>query len=67
MKAVPYAFLGIFTWDTVVGSLLLAPFALVGAWIGVKAHHLVPERAFFALTYVLLLVTGVRLIWVALV
>ena len=66
MKAVPYAFLGIFSWDTIMGSLFLAPFALVGAWIGVKAHHLVPERLFFGLTYVLLLVTGVRLIWVAL-
>ncbi len=65
MKAVPYAFLGIFSWETVTGSLLLAPFALLGAWIGVRAHHLVPERAFFALTYVLLILTGVRLIWVA--
>lgn len=65
MKAVPYAFLGIFSWDTIVGSLVLAPFALLGAWIGVKAHHLVPERLFFGLTYVLLIVTGVRLIWVA--
>ena len=66
MKVVPYAFIGIFSWDTIMGSLFLAPFALVGAWIGVKAHHLVPERLFFGLTYVLLLVTGVRLIWVAL-
>ncbi len=65
MKAVPYVFLGIFTWDTMLGSLMLAPFALLGAWIGVKAHHLVPERAFFALTYVLLVLTGIRLIWVA--
>ncbi|MEL6887770.1 MAG: sulfite exporter TauE/SafE family protein, partial [Pseudomonadota bacterium] len=41
----------------------LAPFALLGAWLGVKAHHMVPERAFFALTYVLLVVTGTKLIW----
>ena len=66
MKAVPYAFLGIFTWDTITASLLLAPFALLGAWIGVKAHWLVPERPFFALTYILLVATGIRLIWVAL-
>lgn len=45
---------------------MLAPFALIGAWIGVRAHRLVPERAFFALTYVLLVATGLRLIWVAL-
>ena len=65
MKFVPYFYLGIFSWDTFTGALLLAPFALLGAFIGVKAHHLVPERAFFALTYVLLVATGIRLIWVA--
>ena len=65
MKAVPYAFLGIFSWDSIMGSLALAPFALLGAWLGLKAHHIVPERAFFALTYVLLVLTGIRLIWMA--
>lgn len=62
-KFVPYAFLGMFTWQTGIANLVLAPFALLGAWLGVKAHRLVPERAFFALTYVLLSVTGVKLIW----
>ena len=66
MKFFPYFFLGIFSWDTFKGALLLAPFAIFGAWIGIKAHHLVPERAFFGLTYLLLLLTGIRLIWVAL-
>lgn len=63
MKAVPYAFLGIFTWDTLLGSILLAPFALLGAVIGVKAHYFIPERWFFGLTYVLLSCTGLRLTW----
>ncbi|MEL7091066.1 MAG: sulfite exporter TauE/SafE family protein [Pseudomonadota bacterium] len=62
-KFVPYSFLGMFTVQTTWANLALAPFALLGAWLGVKAHHLVPERAFFALTYVLLLVTGTKLIW----
>lgn len=66
MKAVPYAFLGIFSWETILGSLYLAPFALFGAWVGVRMHHVVPERLFFGLTYILLVLTGVRLIWVAL-
>ncbi|MEL6681491.1 MAG: sulfite exporter TauE/SafE family protein [Pseudomonadota bacterium] len=65
MKAVLYVFLGIFSWESVIGSLALAPFALFGAWLGLKAHHVVPERAFFALTYVLLVLTGLRLIWIA--
>ncbi|SMX31140.1 sulfite exporter TauE/SafE family protein [Actibacterium lipolyticum] len=66
MKFVPYAFLGIFTWETFVADLFLAPFALLGAWIGIKAHHMVPERVFFALTYIFLSITGAKLIWDAL-
>ena len=62
-KFVPYAFLGMFTVQTGMANLALAPFALFGAWFGVKAHHLVPERAFFLLTYVLLVLTGTKLIW----
>lgn len=66
MKFVPFLFLGIFTTDTFKANLMLAPFALLGSWIGVKAHHLVSERVFFGLTYVLLSVTGTKLIWDAL-
>ena len=66
-KAVPYAFLGIFTVDTLKADLMLAPFALLGTWLGVIAHRKLPERAFFAITYVLLTITGSKLIWDALV
>ncbi|UXX84648.1 sulfite exporter TauE/SafE family protein [Roseovarius pelagicus] len=66
-KAVPYGFLGIFTTQTLLIDIVLAPFALLGAWLGVIAHRAVPERAFFALTYVLLTATGAKLIWDALV
>lgn len=62
IKAFFYAFLGIFTLQTLLVDVALAPFALIGAWIGVKAHHLVPENVFFAITYVLLLLTGTKLI-----
>jgi len=62
-KFVPYAFLGMFTLQTFTANIALAPFALLGTWLGVKAHRLVPERAFFLLTYVLLTATGTRLIW----
>lgn len=66
LKFFPYAFMGIFTWDTAKADLMLAPFALIGAWLGVRAHRLVPERLFFAITYVLLVLAGSKLIWDAL-
>lgn len=65
-KAIPYAFLGLFTLETLKVDLLLAPFAVIGVWIGVKAHQMIPDEAFFGLTYVLLTITGTRLIWDAL-
>lgn len=66
VKFVPYAFLGIFTLETLVADLVLVPAALLGTWIGVHAHRMISQRAFFALTYVLLSATGVKLIWDAL-
>ncbi len=66
LKAVPYTFLGLFTLETVWANVILAPFALVGTWLGVKAHFMMPERIFFALTYTLLMITGLRLMWVGL-
>lgn len=63
VKFIPYGFLGLFTLETLKVDLMLAPFALAGAWIGVNLHHRVPEKAFFTLTYVLLTCTGTKLIW----
>ncbi|MBT8413940.1 MAG: sulfite exporter TauE/SafE family protein [Boseongicola sp.] len=65
-KAIPYAILGIFTSQTLIAGLYLAPAALFGAWLGVKAHRLIPERLFFLITYVLLTLTGTKLIFDAL-
>ena len=65
-KAVPYAFLGIFTTQTLIAGLYLAPAALFGAWIGVRAHRIIPERLFFTITYVLLTATGSKLLFDAL-
>jgi uncharacterized membrane protein YfcA len=65
-KVVPYAMLGLFTKETLTLDLWLAPFAVIGAILGIKAHHVVTERTFFLITYVLLIFTGTKLIWDAL-
>lgn len=63
-KCALYAALGLFTAETLAAGAALAPVALLGTWAGVRAHRVVPERAFFALTYLLLALTGARLLWV---
>jgi uncharacterized membrane protein YfcA len=65
-KAAAFATLGLFTAQTLAASAALAPVAVLGALLGVRAHRLVPERAFFAVTYVLLTAAGAKLIWDAL-
>lgn len=65
-KAFFYAGLGIFTPDTLFAAVFLIPVAFGGVFFGVWLHHRIPERAFFALTYVLLTVTGAKLMFDAL-
>ena len=65
-KAVPYAMLGIFSRETLIADLILAPVAVFGVWLGVKAHHLLPERLYFGVTYVALTLTGAKLVFDAL-
>ena len=47
-------------------SLLFAPLAPLGVWLGVWMHNRVSEKAFFQVSYVLLFASGVKLIWDAL-
>ena len=63
LKFGPYFALGIFSKTTFLADLYLAPFAIIGVYLGAWFHRLVPERLFFTLTYILLMVTGVKLIW----
>ncbi len=63
MKAVPYAFFGVFTLDTFKANLIMLVPALVGCAAGVYAHRIMPERLFFLITYALLLASGSKLVF----
>ncbi|SFP32674.1 sulfite exporter TauE/SafE family protein [Tranquillimonas alkanivorans] len=66
VKLPPYLALGIFTRETLIADLFLAPVALLGIWLGVVLHRMVPDRWFFMLAYVFLTITGAKLIFDAL-
>ena len=66
IKVPPYLMLGMFDTEGAKAGLMLAPVALAGVAIGVWAHNRVSETWFFRVTYVLLLATGLKLIWDAL-
>ena len=62
-KTIAYGFLGAITLQSLLAGLWLVPAAMFGAWLGVVAHRTIPERAFFLVTYALLLAAGAKLIF----
>jgi uncharacterized membrane protein YfcA len=66
VKLVPYHFLGQLSAPNLTASLVFAPLAPLGIWLGVWLHRRVSERAFYNVSYALLLATGAKLVWDAL-
>jgi uncharacterized membrane protein YfcA len=62
-KLVPYGMLGQFSTSNLQASLLLLPLAPLGVALGLWAHGKVKELLFYRIAYVLLFVTGARLVF----
>ena len=63
LKLVPYAAIGQFSGRNLMTSLVLAPLAPVGVWLGVWLHKRVDEVLFYRLAYLFVAITGAKLIW----
>lgn len=63
VKLGPYAWLGLFDARNLSTSLVLAPLAPVGIWIGVALVRRLSEELFYRICYALLLVVGLKLLW----
>jgi uncharacterized membrane protein YfcA len=63
IKLVPYYFLGQLNGNNLLVSLVLAPLAPVGVWIGIKLHDRVNEKLFYNLAYFFLFITGIKLLY----
>lgn len=66
VKIIPYAMLGQLNTGNLAVSLLFAPLAPAGIWLGVWLHRRISEAMFYRVSYVLLFATGVKLVWDAL-
>ena len=63
VKLVPYAMLGQLNSANLVTAAILAPLIPVGAWLGIRLHHMIPERPFYLVCYSLLIVMGTKLLY----
>jgi len=66
IKVPAYIEVGMLNRSLISPILVMAPVAVAGVFLGVWAHHRVSDRFFFGLTYLLLAVTGTKLVWDAL-
>ncbi len=62
-KVVPYAWLGQWTPDNLLTSLVLLPLAPLGIWIGRRIHLRVNDAVFFRVVHASLLVIGLKLLY----
>ena len=63
VKIIPYAMLDQLNTGNLAVSLVFAPLAPAGIWLGVWLHRRISDRTFYQVSYVLLFVTGVKLVW----
>lgn len=63
LKLTLYLMLGLLTAQVWLADLYLIPVAIVGTYLGVYLHRVVPEGLFFTLIYVFLSIAGTKLIF----
>ncbi|MBQ0957331.1 sulfite exporter TauE/SafE family protein [Ideonella sp. 4Y11] len=62
-KWLPYGWLGLIDSRNMATSLVLAPFAPVGVWLGLKIVRRINPTWFYRLFHLGMLLTGVKLVW----
>lgn len=62
-KLIPYAWLGLFSTENLMTSLLLAPLAPLGMWAGVRLNRRFTNLWFYRLTYAALFCMGLKMIY----
>ena len=62
-KWIPYAWLGLLDLRNMTTSLVLLPFAPLGVWVGVRIAHRIHPTLFYRLVYAGMFLTGVKLVW----
>ncbi len=63
IKLVPYWLLGQLNVGNLTTALVFAPLVPLAVWFGVWLHRRIPQAAFMQVTYTLLLVTGLKLVY----
>lgn len=62
-KLLPYWWLGLFTPTNLSTALILMPLAPIGMVLGLRFNHLIPQKVFLRISYGILFVLGLRMMY----
>ena len=63
VKLIPYYYVGLLAPANLIVSLILLPLAFISVLIGYFIQKKIPEKIFFNVIYVLLFLSGLKLIY----
>jgi len=63
VKLIPYYFLGQLSLDNLELSAMMLPMAFIGIFVGLKLVRIVPAEFFYRLTYILIFLLALKLIY----
>ena len=63
VKLIPYYYVGLLAPSNLIVSLILLPLAFISVLIGYFLQKKIPEKLFFNIVYILLFLSGCKLIF----
>ena len=63
VKLIPYYYVGLLAPSNLIVSLILLPLAFISVLIGYFIQKKIPEKIFFNIIYILLFLSGLKLIY----
>ena len=63
VKILPYYYVGLLAPSNLIVSMMLLPFALFSVLVGYFLQKRIPEKLFFNIVYILLFISGLKLIY----
>ncbi|WP_020592509.1 sulfite exporter TauE/SafE family protein [Kiloniella laminariae] len=63
VKIIPYAWIGQFSADNLLLSLVFAPLVPLGIWLGLRLHKVLSPDLFYKISYIMMVIAGIKLIF----
>ncbi|WP_085909540.1 sulfite exporter TauE/SafE family protein [Kiloniella majae] len=63
VKLIPYAWMGQFSAENLLLSLLFVPIVPLGIWLGLKLHKIIAPDLFYQISYLMMIFAGVKLLY----